>query len=354
MKIIRILLFPISLLYGLIVLVRNKLYDKGILKSTGFNMPIISVGNLVMGGTGKTPHIEYLIRLLQLEFKIATLSRGYGRKTKGFILSDSSATAKIIGDEPAQFKKNFDSLIVAVDEKRVRGVKKLTELFSDLQVVLLDDAFQHRAIKPGLSILLSDYNKLYVNDYMVPSGALREFKSGAARANIIIITKCPEMLLPIERKQIVEAIQPLAFQQIYFSYITYGDFIPMNLNASPLSKEFYFDRDYSILLLTGIANTGSLVYYLKNKVKHIIHEKFPDHHVYTKKDIEIIKEKFNSIAAENKIIVTTEKDAMRLKDIEFAAILEQVPLFYIPIEIDFHNKDKEEFNKQLLDYVRTN
>jgi len=353
-KIIRILLLPVSWLYGFIVFLRNKLYDLGIFTSHEFDIPLISVGNLVVGGTGKTPHIEYLIRLLKSEFYIATLSRGYGRKTKGFILADSQFNASKIGDEPAQFKNKFNNIRVAVDGNRVRGVKKLKELFPSLQTILLDDAFQHRAIKPGLSILLTDFSKLYLSDYMVPSGALREFKSGAQRADIIIVTKCPEILLPIERKRIINSIHPTTYQHIYFSYIKYGDFTPIHLKTSALAKEFYFERNYTILLLTGIANTSSLIYYLKEKVKTIVPVKFPDHHLFTIKNIELIKDKFNSIASENKIILTTEKDAMRLKGLEFAKTLEELPILYIPIEIEFHNKDKEGFNEQLLHYVRAN
>lgn len=354
MKFIRILLLPISWLYGLLVFVRNKLYDFGILPSTEFTTPIISVGNLAVGGTGKTPHIEYLIRLLKSDYYIATLSRGYGRNTKGFVLAETLSTAKDVGDEPAQFKKKFSTLRVAVDGNRVRGIKKLKQQFPSLQAILLDDAFQHRSVTPGLSILLSDFNKLYLNDYMVPSGALREFKSGAARADIIIITKCPEILLPIERKRIVDAIHPVPYQKVYFSYIKYGDFIPIHLKTTPVAKEFYFERNFSILLLTGIANTGPLLYYLKEKVKNITPIKFHDHHTFTTKDIVMITEKFNSIVAENKIILTTEKDAMRLKDVEFSHLLEDLPVFYVPIEIDFHNKDKDNFNEQILHYVRAN
>lgn len=354
MKIIRILLLPVSYLYGFFVFIRNKFYDLGIFRATEFNTPLISVGNLVVGGTGKTPHIEYLIRLLKSEFYIATLSRGYGRKTKGFVLADSQFDALKIGDEPSQFKNKFHDLRVAVDGNRVRGVKILKKEFPSIQAILLDDAFQHRAIKPGISILLSDFSKLYLNDYMVPSGALREFKSGAQRADIIIITKCPQILLPIERKRIIDSIQPTTYQHIYFSYIKYGDFVPINLKTSALAKEFYFERNYTIILLTGIANTSSLMYYLKDKVKTIVPLKFPDHHVFTIKDIELVSEKFNSIVSENKIILTTEKDAMRLKSVKNSPILQELHILYIPIEIEFHNKDKEGFNEQLLHYVRAN
>ncbi len=355
MKFLRIILFPFSLLYGCIMWLRNKLYDFKILPSTSFDIPTVIVGNLSVGGTGKTPHIEYLIRLLKQEFYIATLSRGYGRKTSGFVLAHTQSTSAEIGDEPLQFKKKFSGLRVAVDEERVRGVSNLLKEFPSLQCVLLDDAFQHRQIKAGFSIVLTEFSHLYSSDYIIPSGALREFKSGAARADVIVVTKCPEILLPIERKRLLNEIKPLPHQKVYFSYITYGEFIPVNFEGkNPFAKEFYFERNYSIALVTGIANTKSLEYYLKNKVKNIIPIKFADHHNFKKADVESIKKIFNNIAAQNKIILTTEKDAMRLKTSEFSDVLKDIPLFYIPIEIAFHDNDSELFNEQILNYVRKN
>jgi tetraacyldisaccharide 4'-kinase len=354
-KLLRIILLPFSILYGCILFVRNKLYDWRVLPSTQFNIPIISVGNLSVGGTGKTPHVEYLIRLLKAQFYIATLSRGYGRKTKGFILSDTQSTAQDIGDESLQFKKKFSGLRVAVDENRVRGVKKMLHEFPSLQVVLLDDAFQHRAIKPGVSIVLTEFHKLYFNDYVVPSGKLREFRSGIQRADIIIVTKCPFVLLPIERKRLINEIKPLPHQRVYFSYIKYGDFLPLNSNDSNLlAKEYYFERNFQVVLLTGIANTKSLDYYLKDKIKHITPVKFPDHHQYTREDINKVKKIFDEIPSANKIILTTEKDAMRLMDPQFAEIVKRLPIFYMPIEIEFHHKDKNDFDEQISHYVHAN
>lgn len=364
MKFLRIILFPFSVLYGCIVFLRNKLYDWKLFPSKEFEIPTISVGNLSVGGTGKTPHIEYLIRLLKPEFYIATLSRGYGRKTKGYVLSDTQSTAIDIGDEPLQFKKKFSGLRVAVDGNRVRGINNLLKEFPSLQTILLDDAFQHRAVKPGLNILLTDFGKLYKKDNVVPTGSLREFKSGAQRADIIIVTKCPEILLPIERKRLLTEINPLPHQHVYFSYIKYGDFIPVIGEATnPLSKEYYFERNFSMALLTGIANTKPLEYYLKDKVKNITPIKYNDHHNFTHVDIENIRKIFNNIASANKIILTTEKDAMRLKNVMYAEAIKDLPLFYIRIEIEFHNNDKntrlndsvgQEFNEQILHYVRAN
>ncbi len=355
MKILRIILFPISFLYGCLVFLRNKLYDWSIFKSTEFSIPTIAVGNLTVGGTGKTPHIEYLIRLLKPEFYIATLSRGYGRKTSGFVLSDALSTASEIGDEPLQFKKKFPNLRVAVDGKRVRGIKKLMLEFPSLQTILLDDAFQHRAVTAGLSIVLTDFSKLHTTDFMLPSGNLREFSSGIKRADIIIVSKCPEILLPIERKRLLNEISPLPHQHIYFSYIKYGNFISLNKNdATAIAKEFYFERHYTILLLTGIADTKPLEYFLKDKVKSIVPVKYPDHHQFTKNDLQEVQKIFNTIASGNKIILTTEKDAMRLKTVEFSAFIDSLPFFYLPIEIDFHDTDKQQFNEQILHYVRAN
>lgn len=355
MKILRIILIPFSMLYGCIMQLRNLLFDLSILKSHRFNLPVISVGNLSVGGTGKTPHIEYLIRLLKQEFYIATLSRGYGRKTKGFLLANTQSGAEDLGDEPLQFKKKFPGIRVAVDEKRVRGTNNLLKEFPSLQCILLDDAFQHRFIKPGLSILLTEFAHLYSSDFVIPSGGLREFKTGAKRADIIVVTKCPEILLPIERKRLLDEINPLSHQKVFFSYIRYGDFCPLNCSdKNPFSKEFYFERNYSIALVTGIANTKSLEYFLKHKVKNIYPIKFSDHHNFKKTDIIRIKELFNNIAAPNKIILTTEKDAMRLNKPEFSDVLKDIPVFYIPIEIAFHDKDGNLFNEQVINYVRKN
>jgi len=354
LKLIQIIFLSVSLYYGLIVLLLDKLYDWKLLPSLEFKTPTISVGNLSVGGTGKTPHIEYLIRLLKSEYYLATLSRGYGRKTKGFVLSDTQSDSSDIGDEPLQFKKKFNSVRVAVDENRGRGIKKLKEHFPSLQTILLDDAFQHRAVKPGLSIVLSDYSRLYLNDYMIPTGGLREFRSGIKRADIIIVSKCPEILLPIERKRLTSEINPLPHQQLYFSFLKYGNFIPLYAESNPFTKEYYFEHHYSAILLTGIANTKALEYYLKGKIKNIIPVKFPDHHPFTKNDLKKMKDQFVKISSANKIILTTEKDAMRLQKPEFKAILEDLPIFYIPIEIDFHDTDKKDFNERILEYVRTN
>ena len=353
MKFLRFRLFPFAVLFGIVVFLRNKFYDWHFISSSRFDIPIIVVGNISTGGTGKSPHIEYLIRLLRRDFKIATLSRGYGRQTDGFILSNVTTSAKDIGDEPKQFKNKFNEIAVAVDANRVNGIKQLLNQIVGLQVVLLDDAFQHRAVTAGLSILLTDYNKMYCDDYLLPVGNLREFSKGAKRADIIIVTKCPVRLSNEERNKLTGKINPNSFQTTYFSFIKYGELIRLYGNKDQEQTD-YLSRQYDVLLLTGIANTKPLEEYLKDKVKSIANVKFSDHHQFTANDLFDVIKKFNTIASEKKIILTTEKDAMRLIDSYFKELLIDLPLFYLPIEIQFHNDDQTNFNKQIINYVRQN
>lgn len=358
MKFLRLLAFPFAVLYGLIARLRNKLFDLGILPATEHNdIALIGVGNMNVGGTGKTPHVEYIVRQLLSKYSIATLSRGYGRSTSGFRLASAESTTYDVGDEPKQFRHRFPAQVpVAVDGNRNRGIKKLRQEFAALEVIVLDDVFQHRRVKPGLNILLTDYSSLYYTDQMLPTGNLREPASGAKRADIIIVTKTPPMFSPLERKRIIKDLRPQPYQRVYFSYIRYGDFVPFGNKPGTgfLNKDYYFERNYSIVLLTGIANSHSLEYYLKDKVKQLTPFRFKDHHEFTQVDIMRLREIFENIAGENKIILTTEKDAMRLDKPGLKEVLDGLPLFYIPIEVAFHDKDAEEFDKQLLDYVRSN
>jgi tetraacyldisaccharide 4'-kinase len=355
MIILRCIVLPLAIVYGLVLAVRNKLFDWKILSSTQFDFPIISVGNLSMGGTGKTPQIEYLIRLLQAEFELATLSRGYGRKTTGFLLANDKSLATDIGDEPLQLAQKYPSVHVAVDEKRVRGVQLLRKRIPSIQAILLDDAFQHRSIKPGLSILLTDFNALYTDDFIVPTGRLREFTAGAKRANIIIVTKCPNLPFNIERQEIITRLKPLAHQHVYFSSIRYGEFAPLSEKQHTiLSKKQCFDDNYTILLLSGIANIEPLQHYLAHKAQHVKTMTFGDHHNFTAKELKVVEAEFTAIPSAKKIIVTTEKDAMRLKTSNLSNSLNQLPVFYIPIEVRFSNDDKQLLNAQILNYVRKN
>ncbi len=346
MKLLRIILLPFALLYGLIVTIRNKLFDWGILYSRSYDLPVISVGNLSCGGTGKTPHVEYIIRLLQENYSVSTLSRGYGRETKGFILAENNHKSEQIGDEALQLNHKFDKIKVAVDEKRTEGIDILLNKFPDLDVIILDDAFQHRVVKPGLSILLTNFYSLYTDNYLLPTGTLREPISGAKRADIIIVTKTPKIFSPITRRRLVDEIKPRAHQKLYFSYIKYDEMIPLT-KTKPITKKKKFN---TILMFTGIADPYTLQFYLKNICIELVSLNFPDHHQYTIKDLSHIKKTYDNIFTKNKIIITTEKDAMRFMKSDLMDNIKDLPIFYVPIKIEFH-KDKDKFNEQIIDYV---
>lgn len=361
MNIIRFLLLPLSILYRIVTWIYHFLFNRGILPSRRFSIPVISVGNLTTGGTGKTPHVEYIIRLLLRTEngyfdRVAALSRGYGRATSGFMLADADSTAMEIGDEPRQMKQKFKNIFVAVDENRVHGIDKLVAMVPGLSVVLLDDAFQHRWVKPGLSILLRDFQGISQHKMMLPVGDLREPISGAKRADIIIITNSPKMLSPHERRRISALLNSKEDQTVLFSYVSYDDLVPALGNHEHImaNKTFYFERKYTVLLVTGIADSGPLEQYYGNNIDELIHLRFPDHHEFTMTDIQRIQKNFDNIVNENKIILTTEKDAMRLAIPGVAKAFENSPIFYLPIKIRFHDDDGEKFNKQILDYVTKN
>ena len=349
-KFSQFILLPFSLVYAFATALRNKLFDWKILKSKAFDLPVISVGNLSVGGTGKTPHVEYLINLLKDKFNIATLSRGYKRKTKGFIVASDTSSASEIGDEPFQIHRKFQDVTVSVDENRIHGINELLDQTDKLDVILLDDAFQHRYVKPGLSILLTDYHNIYPNDFPIPSGRLRECRSGAKRADIIIVTKSSKILSPFDRKEIKEKIKPANHQKLFFSYIEHGKFTSLDGEELKKKKIFY----NSILLVAGIANTYPLERHLKKYCDELEVMKFPDHHNYTEKDVSKIVEIFENIVRKNKAIITTEKDAMRLIQPGIINHLISLPVFYVPIRSELHKQDKIEFNKNILDYVRKN
>jgi tetraacyldisaccharide 4'-kinase len=329
---------------------RNKCYDWGILRKTSFNFPVISVGNLSMGGSGKTPHVEYLVRLLKNNFKLATLSRGYGRNTRGFLIASAKSHSKEIGDEPVQFKQKFPDLLVAVDERRVHGIRQLKNKHPEIEVVVLDDAFQHRALKPGLNILLTDFHNLYPEDYPFPTGQLREFRSGSKRADIIVVTKTPSILSPITVRRIQGLIKPKPYQKLYFSYIKYGPITLMPGSKAPETPEKY----NTVLLFAGIANIYPLEEHVRGITNHLEILQFNDHHNYSSKDLEKIREKFETIYTRNKIIITTEKDAMRLSLPEVPEFISDLPIYYIPIEIKLHRDYRKDFNDQIINYVTEN
>ncbi|MES2805335.1 MAG: tetraacyldisaccharide 4'-kinase [Bacteroidota bacterium] len=336
MNLLRKLLFPFAILYGLITSIRNFLFDKGILKSYSFDLPIIAVGNLSVGGTGKTPQIEYLIRLLSDKYKIATLSRGYKRQSKGFILAEASSNAAILGDEPFQFYKKFATIQVAVDVDRKNGIEQLLSQQEKPEVILLDDAFQHRKVKAGFYILLTSYGDLYSDDFMLPTGNLRESRSGAKRANVIIVTKCPFNLSLEQQYDIKNRLKVSEDQEVYFTFIAYEDFIyaenrKINVNEIQSAAK---------LLVAGIAKPEPFFAYLQDT--NDICLSFPDHHNFTDKDILEIKN-----LAQNNIIITTEKDYVRLK-----GSLPSEQLFYLPIQSSFVS-GSENFDKTIIDYVGT-
>lgn len=304
----RFLLFPLTLLYDFVTRIRNYFYDVGFFKSKSFDIPVIAVGNLSVGGTGKTPQIEYLIKLLQNDTKVAVLSRGYKRKTSGFVLINDAHTSQDVGDEPLQFFKKFPKICVAVDENRVNGIQELQKKYP-LDLVLLDDAFQHRKVKANCYILLTKFDDLYSDDFVLPTGNLRESRGGAKRAHIIIVTKCPIDLSQAKKRDIKRKLKVTSKQHVFFSTISYHNKTSGNQNI-PLKTL----SNYEIVLLTGIANPTPLVSFLKAKDNKVHHLKYSDHHQFTSKEIDVITAKYSSIISEKKILLTTEKDYMRLSD----------------------------------------
>jgi len=345
----RVLVFPFALLYGIIVFLRNKFFDWGILPSKEFDIPVISIGNLSVGGSGKTPHIEYLIRLLNKEYNIATLSRGYKRKTKGFRIAKQNAGAAEVGDEPSQFKHKFRKLTVAVDGKRRRGIREIQKLDPYVNVILLDDAFQHRYVKPGLNILVTDYHNPYTTDFLMPSGTLREHARGAKRADIIIVSKTPNVLSPITKRRFYHEINPLPNQDLLFTFYKYGKIRAVFESNAPEKIPQKFN---SILMVTGIANPYPLEEHLRGKCYDLERITFPDHHKFTKSDLKKIKRAYEDIFSPQKAIITTEKDATRLRSDFGKDGLNDLPLYYIPVEIAFHKGQKQKFDRRVLKYVR--
>jgi tetraacyldisaccharide 4'-kinase len=347
--IVKIILFPLACLYGLLVSIRNKFFDWRLLPSKSFEFPVISVGNLSAGGTGKTPLTEYLVNLLKANYKIAILSRGYGRKTRGFIIADSSSNQQDIGDEPTQYLRKFPQVIVAVDEDRKRGITKIMQAHPETQVVLLDDAFQHRYVRPGYSILLTDYHHLYVDDYLLPTGMLREPAKGAKRADTIVVTKTPKVLSPITRRNLAIELDPKPNQHLCFSHVAYDQPVPLRLckNQAPAAAKYNY-----IVMVAGVANSYPMQEYLRSLCNELTIIDFHDHHQYTAQDLAKIYREYQSIISKDKVIFTTEKDATRLDSEEFRSYLDELPVYYVPIRIKFHDCEDVRFDKLILDYVQ--
>jgi tetraacyldisaccharide 4'-kinase len=337
----KILLYPFAVLYDLITRVRNYLYNTGRRGSIQFDANVISVGNLTIGGTGKTPHIEYLIRILKNHYKVATLSRGYGRKTKGFRLADENSSASSLGDEPFQYYKKFGKEIaVAVGEERALAIPSILMEKEETQVILLDDAYQHRSVRPLLNILLSDYNKPFYEDFLLPAGRLRESRRGANRADLIVVSKCPNNLSQPQQLEITKAVSKYTKSNtpVFFTGIKYG--LPIDF-----SDKQYTTIGRKIVLVTGLANAKPLVEYVKQNYTLSKHFEYPDHFDYKSTDVMSICSAFNILNKQNDhILMTSEKDMVKLINPMFKDIISRVPFFYLPIEIYFL-KDREKFDE---------
>ena len=345
-------LLPLSWIYGSIVRFRNWLFDIGVKKSKSFSIPVISVGNITVGGSGKTPHVEYLVRLLHDKAKIAVLSRGYKRKSHGYVLAEEDTEMPEIGDEPFQMHKKFPDIYVAVDSKRVRGIQHLQdeEKTKDVDVILLDDAFQHRYVKPGINILLVDYHRLIIYDKILPAGRLREPLSGKNRADIVIVTKCPKDLKPMEFRVLTKAMNLYPFQKLYFTCINYDK--PIGVFEEK-QIELESMKDKNALLLTGIASPKQMEHDLKPMVKSLTSLSFGDHHHFKGKDIDRINERFESLP-EPRIIITTEKDAVRLKESDGLYEKTKESIYALPIKVSFMLDQEDNFNEKIISYVRKN
>ena len=342
-------LLPLSWLYGVAVSLRNELFALGILKERSFSIPVISVGNITVGGSGKTPHVEYLIRLLQDYIKVGVLSRGYKRKSHGYVLADDNSTMRDLGDEPYQIKQKFHDIYVAVDKNRCNGITRLThdKATSSVGVILLDDAFQHRYVKPGLNILLVDYHRLIIYDRLLPAGRLREPLNGKQRADIVIITKCPRDLKPMEFRILTKAMDLFPYQQLFFTTIDYGT--PQALFSDKTTSL----NKYNVLLVTGIASPEQMENDMKHKCRSLTSLAFEDHHLFNTKDEQRINNAFERLPSP-KIIITTEKDSTRLVNLNGLTTEVRDAIFVLPIKVKFMLNQGELFNNKIISYVRKN
>jgi tetraacyldisaccharide 4'-kinase len=344
LKSFRYILLPFSFLYGGIIWVRNKLFDKNILKSATFNLPLICIGNLAVGGTGKTPMVEYLVKMLKDQYKVATLSRGYKRKTKGFAIADQQTTAVDIGDEPMQIHKKFEDITVAVAEERVIGIPQLLFEKPETEVIILDDAFQHREVKAGLNILLTDYYNLYNRDILLPAGDLRDIKSSSKRAEIIVVTKCKPDLAGEEKHKIIAELKPQPNQKIFFTKTGYNSLYHL------FTKEKYLpDPDSDVLLVCGIANPDPLKKILAREVATYELLRYRDHHIFNTDDLKEIKQQYEKIKNDKKFIVTTEKDGVRLA--KFEKELAAFPVYILPMEHQFLFDEESAFEKLVHEFI---
>lgn len=346
-------LLPLSWLYGLGVRLRNWMFNIGLKKSRSFDIPVISVGNIIVGGSGKTPHVEYLINLLHEKFRVAVLSRGYKRKSHGYLLAGKDTIMPEIGDEPFQMKSKYSDIYVAVDKDRCHGIDRLTtdDATKDVDAILLDDAYQHRYVKPGINILLIDYHRLIIYDKLLPAGRMREPKEGTSRADIVIITKCPKDLKPMEFRVLKRALNLYPYQDLYFTTLRYNALKALfsderlSLNALP--------KNVNIMLLTGIASPEQMMVDLQTVSKRITPLTFGDHHLFTAEDVEQINSTFAAMH-KPKVIITTEKDATRLENLDGLSEETKSNIYALPIRIQFMLGGEEEFNNKIISYVRKN
>lgn len=340
MKILTPLLFPFAVLYDLVMRIRNRLYDTGARPSVTFDVPVVGVGNLTVGGTGKTPMVEYLVRLLAEEFHPAVLSRGYGRKTRGMRVAGAGDSAETIGDEPLQLYRKFrEKAVIAVCEERAFAIPHILDQHPATNVILLDDAYQHRSVRPRFQILLTDYNRLFTHDLLLPAGRLRESRRGASRADVVVVTKCPPAISDDEMMSVEKAVRRYSKGAIFFSRISYGALHPTE-TGFPYKPE-------KIILVSGIANPAPLVAHLRKEFEVVKHFLFGDHHPYSEADARDI---CHAAAKSQAVVVTTEKDVVKLNPEIFRA--SSVALHYIPIEMQFIKNGKE-FDEMVLNAVRT-
>jgi tetraacyldisaccharide 4'-kinase len=344
---LKFLLSPFALLYGIAIFVRNELYDLRILKGFEFDFPVICIGNLSVGGTGKTPHTEYIIDLLYEFFPVGVISRGYGRHTNGYLLADENSSAADIGDEPMQMKTNYPDVAFAVGEDRHFAIPQLIRDVPETKVILLDDAFQHRAVKAGLNILLTDYNHLYSNDWLLPVGRLREFRSGSNRAEVIVVTKCPATLSANDKETIIGKLKPETNQKVFFSTLNYRQ----PFYFSDRKKTVTLEKNIHTLIVCGIADSNPLEKFLSSKTTVDSVLNFGDHHFYNKNDIEKIYSAFAKIKSDSKLIITTQKDAVKLNS--FKSIIEEnkLPLYVQPVRPEFEEEERKQFSTLIFDYV---
>lgn len=343
----RFLLYPLALLYGAIVWLRNRVYDAGFASSIEFDIPVISVGNLSVGGTGKTPHIEYLVRLLRYQYRVATMSRGYKRYTQGFRLADANTDARMIGDEPMQYHIKFPELVVCVAEERLTGIPQLLLNRPDVEVILLDDAYQHRSVKPGLNILITDIANPFYKDFILPFGRLRENRGAYKRADVIIVSKCPADMSNVAANDIIQHIHPLPHQQVFFTTIQY------DTPYSFITGEQVNISGANAILVCCIARPEPLVDYLNKHTNDVHVLSYADHHYFNDRDMEEIKEAFSSWGVPNKVIITTEKDAARLRLLADTIKDWNIDIVVLPIAVKALFNKEAELNKIVFDFVET-